>query len=340
MTKVTIFEMNYVNWGRRVCSICSSTIAQSYFSGGARLSRTGVCIHCDAGLCKSFFHVSCAQAAGLLSEPTYVTSNNVTHTAEAVMDAYLAHCKVHTDRTVIKRRRRAYLLHLVQSRLRRQAILLKRASSKKEDIETADERILRKLARSQVHYRSERGRGHEVWVPTQKLPRLLSTSASAIRKLQKVAEIQGVDQERQTKQEIQVMSLMEAKKKWGVAPAFNIEFVAYYEDREKRIAELKHKVSQDKSEFEKLKQQDSEVTLKYDAINKIVNTNSELNSILRKRIQTFRQLLSLGGHSIPEAVPPVILSKPVNSSEASVSIKARSTAYSSQIGSQVYINAS
>ena len=131
------------------------------------------------------------------------------------------------------------------------------------------------------------------------------------------------------------MSLMEVKKKWGVAPAFNIEFVAYYEDREKRIAELKNKVSQDKMEFEKLKQQDSEVTLKYDAINKIVTGNSELNSSLRKRFQTFRQLLSMGGHSLPEAVPPVILSKPVNSSEASVSIKARSTAYSSQIGSQV-----
>ena len=336
MTKVTIFEMNYVNWGRRVCSICSSTLAQSYFSGGARLSRTGVCIHCDAGLCKSFFHVSCAQAAGLLSEPTYVTSNNVTHTAEAVMDAYLAHCKVHTDRTVIKRRRRAYLLHLVQPRLRRQAINLKRASSKKEEqIETADERILRKLARSQVHYRSERSRGNEVWVPTQKLPRLLSTSASAIRKLQRVAEIQGIDRERQTKQEIQVMSIMEAKKKWGVAPAFNIEFVAYYEDREKRIAELKHKVTQDKGEFEKLKQQDSEVTLKYDAINKIFSENSQVNSGLRKKIQTFRQLLGMGGQSVPNAVPPVVLSKSTHS-EASVSIKARSTAYSSHIaGSQV-----
>ena len=192
--------MNYVNWGRRVCSICSAspTSPHSIFNGGARLSRTGVCIHCDAGLCKAFFHVSCAQAAGLLSEPTYVTSNHVTHTAEAVMDAYLAHCKVHTDKTVIKRRRRAYLLHLVQSRLRKQVILLKRTVSKKEDIETEDERILRKLARSQVHYKSERSRaGHEPWVPTQKLPRLLSTSASAIRKLQKVAEVQGIDKERQ-----------------------------------------------------------------------------------------------------------------------------------------------
>ena len=72
------------------------TFQESEINGGVRLSRTGVCIQCDAGLCKSYFHVSCAQANGLLSEPAYVTSSqNVNmHTADAVMDAYLAHCKV------------------------------------------------------------------------------------------------------------------------------------------------------------------------------------------------------------------------------------------------------
>jgi len=34
----------------------------------ARFARTGVCISCDAGMCRSFFHVTCAQREGLLSE--------------------------------------------------------------------------------------------------------------------------------------------------------------------------------------------------------------------------------------------------------------------------------
>ena len=136
-------------------------------------------------MCKSFFHVSCGQAAGLLSEPTYVTSS--LNTSVDVRDQYLAHCKVHSDPNVIKRRRRSYLLHLVQSRLRRRQDINSRKSLvndvdnlDEETSETADERILRKLSRSQVHYKTERARGHEPWIPTQKLPRMLSTSASAI----------------------------------------------------------------------------------------------------------------------------------------------------------------
>ena len=98
---------------------------------------------------------------------------------------------------MIKRRRRAYLVHLVQSRLRRQAIHSKRSLVKTEEIETADERILRKLSRSQFHYKADRAKGHEPWVPTQKLPRQLATSASAVRKIQQIGELHGLDVERQ-----------------------------------------------------------------------------------------------------------------------------------------------
>ncbi len=79
LTHVTVFEMNYSSWGRRACSLCQD----------ARLARAGVCVQCDAGLCRSYFHAMCAQAHGLLTEPSF-------H-ADADSDPYLAHCKVRTS---------------------------------------------------------------------------------------------------------------------------------------------------------------------------------------------------------------------------------------------------
>lgn len=38
------------------------------FCEDPRFARTGVCISCDAGMCRAYFHVTCAQKEGLLSE--------------------------------------------------------------------------------------------------------------------------------------------------------------------------------------------------------------------------------------------------------------------------------
>jgi hypothetical protein len=79
MTHVTVFEMNYTSFGRRMCALCSEP----------RLSRTGVCIQCDAGMCKVFFHAYCGQRQGLLAEPSFDS-----HQESLVADLYLGHCKV------------------------------------------------------------------------------------------------------------------------------------------------------------------------------------------------------------------------------------------------------
>lgn len=56
---VVLNEIPSMNWGEHVCSLCEDI----------RYSRTGICIKCDAGMCKNYFHVTCAQKHGLLVDP-------------------------------------------------------------------------------------------------------------------------------------------------------------------------------------------------------------------------------------------------------------------------------
>lgn len=48
LSMVTLFEMQYNKWGAKLCSLCDDE----------RFGRTGVCIGCDAGMCKTYFHVT------------------------------------------------------------------------------------------------------------------------------------------------------------------------------------------------------------------------------------------------------------------------------------------
>lgn len=106
-----------------------------------------------------------------------------------------------------------------------------------------------------------------ILVPTQKMPRLLTTSASACRRLILKAKLMDVDAAALEFQETQVIdcasitasldlydilsfclskiaSLVDIRKKWHVSPAFSVEFVGYYLDRIGRLQELKRKLQQ------------------------------------------------------------------------------------------------
>lgn len=48
LSNVTLFEMQYNKWGSKKCSLCDDD----------KFAWTGVCIGCDAGMCKTFFHVT------------------------------------------------------------------------------------------------------------------------------------------------------------------------------------------------------------------------------------------------------------------------------------------
>lgn len=79
-------------------------------------------------------------------------------------------------------------------------------------------------------------------VPTQKMPRLLTTSASAVRRLRAKAVLMSVDVEAEELRESQVSALADLPRKWHVPPAFSVEFIAYVIDRERRISQLREEV--------------------------------------------------------------------------------------------------
>ncbi|CAB0009582.1 unnamed protein product [Nesidiocoris tenuis] len=179
LQNVTLFEMSYTKWGQKACSLCRDQ----------RFARTGVCVGCDAGMCKTYFHVTWA------------------------------------------RKRNWLALQMRMEEIRK---------NKKEEAEL--QRIQRRLAKYRKKYMASRSNRLQPWVPTQKMPRLLTTSASACRALWRKAELSGADTQSLALRETQVEALAEIHKRWNIPPAFSVEFIAYYLDRNSRITSLRKQV--------------------------------------------------------------------------------------------------
>lgn len=142
LSSVTLFEMPYSKWGAKLCSLCDD----------ARYARCGVCIGCDAGMCKTYFHVTCAQAAGLLSE---------THSEEADhADPFYAHCKIHSDKTLIKHRKRNY--HALRVKMNYKSMSANQ-NNKLENSTTEQQRIERKLKKHRCKYVTNKRVKSEPW---------------------------------------------------------------------------------------------------------------------------------------------------------------------------------
>lgn len=221
----------------QTCTICEDR----------RLARSGLCIDCDAGLCKTFFHATCAQKEGLLFE---------SHSDE--VDPYFAQCKLHADKTVIKKKKKLFIA--LFARLRRF-----------QSIDNRSERVKRKLQELVQKPDPHLSR----WTPDNRppipnrMPRMLLTSPSLIMKLTKKSELMGLDPKSAA---INVPDEIEmARLKWHVPPTFDLEFVAYCHDRKTRM------ISMTKQNTELLKQN---VALKMEEAN------------LRERHDDFEKQLS------------------------------------------------
>ncbi|GAB0092811.1 PHD finger protein 14 [Sergentomyia squamirostris] len=297
LTSVTLFEMPYSKWGAKTCSICEDV----------RFARSGVCIGCDAGMCKTYFHVTCAQSAGLLSEA---------HSEEADhADPFYAHCKIHSDKTLLKHRRRNY--HTLRLRMEHRRLEVEQKRNEKPTAE--QQRIERKLKKHKNKYLANKAIKNEPWVPTQKMPRMLVTSASACRRLIAKGRLMGIDAEALEFQEAQMLALADVRKKWHIAPAFSVEFIGYYLDRIKRLHDLKINLQQQMESNSRLLDEQKHLREKYDQMIKFSDDLSKSNTTLRDNITKLhanltklcpnKTLLSIDnigkpGNAVAAATPP------------------------------------
>ncbi|XP_046570377.1 PHD finger protein 14-like isoform X6 [Haliotis rubra] len=270
LSPVTLFEMPYVRWGARECALCED----------ARFCRTGVCISCDAGMCRTYFHVTCAQREGLLSEAS----------PEEVMDIadpFFAYCKLHADKNSARAKRRNWLA--IQSHVRRH-------SDRVLEDEKEKARFHRKLNRHRQKYAIAKSRRPPSWVPTQKLVRFLTSSPSAVRRMLKKAELMGVIT--QVHNSSHGHEKQETRKKLHIAPALTSDFIGYYLERNARIENLKQNMKDLITQNDKLKDQEKILRSQYDQLFAALEKHKESTTRLRKEGEKMWDNLSESGGKV------------------------------------------
>ncbi|XP_046963104.1 PHD finger protein 14 isoform X6 [Vanessa cardui] len=284
LSGVTLFEMAYSRWGARSCALCAH----------ATLARTGVCVGCDAGLCKTFFHVTCGQREGLLAEA---------HSEEAEQaDPFYAHCRLHSDKALVKKRKRNWLALQLRTEKRKLDLQNKLSTEEKK-------RIQRKLIKYRKKYSQQKENRNPPWVPTQKMARMVYSSAGAMRKFQRKAQCMGVDTHALEFQDAQMAALKDVSRRWHVPPAFSVEFVGYYLERNTRVTSLRKSLERLTKENEKLVVDDEKLRTDYDEASK-ENTDvlAELASTRQGLQKIYDAIIAL---SPKKTIPTIMEDKPL-----------------------------
>ncbi|XP_072303431.1 PHD finger protein 14 isoform X2 [Eucyclogobius newberryi] len=252
---VTLTEMNYSKYGAKECSFCED----------ARFARTGVCISCDAGMCRSYFHVTCAQREGLLSEAA---------AEEDIADPFFAYCKQHADRFDRKWKRKNYLALQSYCKVSLQ-------EREKQLTPEAQARITTRLQQYRAKAELSRNTRPQAWVPREKLPRPLTSSASAIRKLMRKAELMGISTDIFPVDTSDANASMDGRRKHK-QPALTADFVNYYLERNMRMIQIQDNISEQKNLKDKLESEQEKLHVEYnklcESLEDLLNANGELRS--------------------------------------------------------------
>ncbi|XP_051728868.1 PHD finger protein 14 isoform X1 [Ctenopharyngodon idella] len=278
---VTLTEMNYSKYGAKECSLCED----------ARFARTGVCISCDAGMCRSFFHVTCAQREGLLSEAA---------AEEDIADPFFAYCKQHADRFDRKWKRKNYLALQSYCKVSLQ-------EREKQLTPEAQARITTRLQQYRAKAELSRNTRAQAWVPREKLPRPLTSSASAIRKLMRKAELMGISTDIFPVDTSDTSASVDGRRKHK-QPALTADFVNYYLERNMRMIQIQDNIVEQKNLKDKLESEQEKLHMEYDKLCESLEDLQNVNGQLRTEGQAIWSMM--GGILGQKLNSPAVLKAP------------------------------
>lgn len=261
------------------------------FCEDARFARTGVCISCDAGMCRSYFHVTCAQREGLLSEAA---------AEEDIADPFFAYCKQHADRFDRKWKRKNYLALQSYCKVSLQ-------ERERQLTPEAQARITTRLQQYRAKAELSRNTRPQAWVPREKLPRPLTSSASAIRKLMRKAELMGISTDIFPVDTSDTSASMDGRRKHK-QPALTADFVNYYLERNMRMIQIQDNISEQKNLKDKLENEQEKLHVEYNKLCEFLEELLNANGKLRSEGQAMWSLL--GGILGQKLNTPPILKAP------------------------------
>ncbi|XP_035286364.1 PHD finger protein 14 isoform X2 [Anguilla anguilla] len=278
---VTLTEMNYSKYGAKECSFCED----------ARFARTGVCISCDAGMCRAYFHVTCAQREGLLSEAA---------AEEDIADPFFAYCKQHADRFDRKWKRKNYLALQSYCKMSLQ-------EREKQLTPEAQARISTRLQQYRAKAELSRNTRPQAWVPREKLPRPLTSSASAVRKLMRKAELMGISTDIFPVDTSDASASVDGRRKHK-QPALTADFVNYYLERNMRMIQIQGNISEQKNLKDQLEGEQEKLHVEYNKLCESLEDLQNVNGVLRSEGQSMWSLM--GGILGQKLNSPAILKAP------------------------------
>lgn len=111
-------------------------------------------------------------------------------------------------------------------------------------------------------------------------------------------------------QEAQMVALVDVRKKWHIAPAFSVEFIGYYLDRNLRVTSMKRRLQELLDINSQLLNEEQKMERKYKDVKKDKEERVRMNVTLKEKIEMYHLVLKNAGYTKPVPLIADLLAKP------------------------------